>query len=112
MDKWRTPMEESELLSGALRRRISVSEHSDAYGNRYLMVLNRDFVNSTQIQLDLKAPSHIYRVSCEDGEQQPIFMNAKRLPVSLDPGSLALYRIQPAEEEPFTVEYYLEKDIG
>lgn len=112
MDKWRTSMEESELLSGELRRRISVSEHSDAYGNRYLMVLNRDFANGTQVQLDLKAPSHVYRVSALDGEQQLIEMQASRLRISLEPGSLALYRIQPAEEEPFTVEYYLEKDRG
>jgi hypothetical protein len=32
-----------------------------------------------------------------------------KLPVSLAPGDLKLYRIQDADGEPFTIEYYLDK---
>jgi hypothetical protein len=34
---------------------------------------------------------------------------AEKLPVSLAPGDLKLYRIQDADGEPFTIEYYLDK---
>ncbi len=110
MAELRTPMAESELLAGELRPRISVSEHHDAYGNRYLMVLNRDLENGAHVQLNLKNPSHIYKVSREDGEQRLIYYNAQKLQGYFAPGMLEIYRIQPGEEEPFTVEYYLEKD--
>ena len=112
MSNWRTPMEESELLTGELRPRLSISEHHDSYGNRYLMVLNRDYERDHHAQLTLKAPSHIYKVSREDGEQRPMYLNATKMQLHLAPGTLELYRIQPGEEEPFTVEYYLEKDLG
>ena len=110
MDQWRTPMAESELLEEDLRYRLSISEHHDAYGNRYLMVLNRDYERDNHAQLTLKNPSHVYKVSREDGEQRPMYLNAKKMQLHLEPGTLELYRIQPGEEEPFTVEYYLEKD--
>ena len=110
MAELRASMDESELLTGELRRRISVSEHSDAYGNRYLMVLNRDYEHDAHVQLSLKNPSHVYLVSREDGEQRMVYQNAKALQAHLAPGDLALYRIQPGEEEPFTVSYYLEKN--
>lgn len=109
MEGLRTTMEESELLEGTLLPRISVSEHKDAYGNRYLMVLNRDYQRDAHIQLNLKQPSHIYEVSKEDGEQYLRHEAEIKLPMHLEPGDLHLYRIQPAEEEPFTIEYYLEK---
>lgn len=111
MAEHRTPMGESELLTGELSPRISISEHSDAYGNRYLMVLNRDFEKSAHIELKLKNPSHVYKVSREDGEQKLVYYCAKRLQGYFAPGMLEIYRIQPGEEEPFTVEYYLEKSI-
>jgi hypothetical protein len=110
MANWRSSMEQSELLEGDLRFRLSVSEHHDAYGNRYLMVLNRDYETDAHVQLTLKNPSHVYKVSREDGEQRPMYLNAKKMQLHLAPGTLELYRIQPGEEEPFTVEYYLEKD--
>ncbi|MBQ8358167.1 MAG: hypothetical protein IJX39_10255 [Clostridia bacterium] len=109
MEGLRTSMEESELLEGGLTPRISVSEHSDAYGNRYLMVLNRDYDQTAHLELKLKQPSRVYEVSKKDGEQHLCYDDAKSLPILLQPGDLALYRIQPADEAPFTVEYYLEK---
>ena len=109
MEGLRTSMEESELLQGALLPRISVSEHRDAYGNQYLMVLNRDFEKDAHIRLDLKAASHVYEVSKEDGEQHLQYEDVVILPLRLEPGELRLYRIQPAEEAPYTLEYYLDK---
>ena len=108
---YRTALAESELLLAEkpLPRRISISEHSDAYGNRYLMVLNRDYECAAHLALTLKSPSHVFEVSKSDGEQHFSYENTVNLPVTLAPGDLALYRIQPATEAPFTVEYYLDK---
>lgn len=109
MDGIHTSMEDSELLEGTLTPRISVSEHSDEYGNRYLMVLNRDYENEASFNLRLKELSNVYEVSKEDGEQRLIFDLRKSIPVYLAPGDLVLYRIQNADEEPYTIEYYLDK---
>ena len=81
MEGLRTSMEESELLCGKLLPRISVSEHRDAYGNKYLMVLKRDFDREAHIDLTLKNPSHIYEVGKEDGEQHLQYDDAQDLPM-------------------------------
>lgn len=106
----RTNLSESELLTGRLFARISVSEHEDDYGNKYLMVLNRDFKRTSHFSLTLKEKSNIYEVSKNDGEQRLIYTGETVLPVRLAPGELALFRIQNATETPYTVEYYLDKD--
>ncbi len=111
MEGLRTPITESKLISPEYRlpRRISISEHTDAYGNDYLMVLNRDYDNTAHLRLNFKAASHVYEVSKETGEQSLQHHSVMRLPITLAPGDLALYRIAPATEEPCTIEYYLEK---
>ena len=109
MEGLRTSLEEGELVAGGLVPRTSVSEHTDAYGNRYLMVLNRDYEQTATMSLKLKSSSHVYEVSKQDGEQYLCEQGTTSLPVALEPGDLKLYRIQPAEEEPYTVEYYIEK---
>lgn len=109
MEGYRTSIEESELVEGALLPRISISEHEDEYGNQYLMVLNRDYEKGAHISLDLKQPSHVYEVSKQDGEQHLQYETAFSLSMHLDAGDLRLYRIQPADEEPYTIEYYLKK---
>jgi hypothetical protein len=109
MEGLRTPLAESELVEGGLVPRSSISEHTDAYGNRYLMVLNRDYEETAILSLKLKGLSHVYEISRESGEESLIEERAKALPVFLAPGDLRLYRIQDANEDPFTVEYYLEK---
>ena len=75
------------------------------------MVLNRDYEKNAHIELSLKNPSHIYEVSKDDGEQYLQYDNALFLPMYLTAGELKIYRVQPAEEELFTIEYYLEKDL-
>ena len=101
-------MEESELLEGELPARISVSELSDAYGHKYLLVLNRDYRMENHFCLKLKEPSCIYRVSEKDGLEYQVCDGAK-LRGHLTAGSIALYRIQPVEKEQYLLEYYLEK---
>ena len=110
MKTLRTPLAESELLTGSLPRRISVAEYTDDYGNRYLMVLNRDYSAEKTFLLRLKSPSHVYRVSDADGQQRLVFSDSEKLVSYLPAGGLALFRIQPADEAPFTVEYRLSKD--
>ncbi|MBQ9097919.1 MAG: hypothetical protein IJY50_00620 [Clostridia bacterium] len=109
MEGLRTPLEESELLESGLVPRTSISEHTDSYGNRYLMVLNRDYDQVATMSLKLKNTSHVYAVSKEDGEQSLIAQTADDFHVYLEPGDLKLYRIQDATEDPFTVEYYIDK---
>lgn len=109
MEGLRTSIGESELITGGLVPRTSISEHRDAYGNRYLMVLNRDYNETASLSLKMRELSNVYEVSKEDGEQYLRYEAEKALPVTLAPGDLRLYRIQPATEELFTVEYVIEK---
>ena len=102
-------MEDSELLLGKLPYRTSVSEFEDAYGNKYLMVLNRDYEIDKTITLDLSDDFRIYEVSKKDGYQHVVADSANKLSVELIAGDMALYRLQKASEEAFTVEYVLEK---
>ena len=103
-------MEESELLVGNLPDRISISEMSDDYGNRYLMVANRDYREVTSYFLKMKQDCRVYRVSDEDGEQHLVFDDpGNKIVGNLLPGHMALYRLQPKSEEPFELGYYLEK---
>ena len=111
MEGLRTPFSESELLDDEkpLGKRISISEHKDAYGHKYLMVLNRDYDSPQLVRLSFKKPSHVYEVSKEDGEERFIYETAELANLDFEPGELRLFRIQPAEEEPYTLEYYLDK---
>ena len=111
MEGLRTPLEESELLDNEkpLGTRISISEHKDAYGHKYLMVLNRDYDSPQLVRLVFKNPSHVYEVSKEDGEERFIFETATQINLDFEPGDLRLFRIQSAEETPYTLEYYLDK---
>lgn len=102
-------MEDSRHLTGTLPKRVSVGEFEDAYGNQYLMVLNRDYDTDAAITLDLKDNSRIYEVSRVTGRQEVIWDETKQINVTLAQGDAILYRIQPASEEAFTVEYRLEK---
>ncbi len=103
-------MEESELLVGALPKRISISEMADDYGNRYLMVANRDYRNTVAYALKMKEDCRVYRVSDADGEQHLVFDDpGNKIIGNLLPGHMALYRLQPKSEEPCEIEYYLEK---
>lgn len=97
---------ESTLVSAPLPRRCSAGEFTDGFGNRYLMILNRDFYEHLDAQLSLKGNYRIYEVSRQDGQQRVIHDNTNTLPISLNPGDAILLRLQNPEEEPFTIEYW------
>ena len=98
---------ESDILGGALPRRTSVGEFADAYGNRYMMILNRDYETELDARLSLKKTFRIYEVSRTDGTQSISHEAVNTLPVKLAPGDAVLLRVQDASEEPFTVSYRL-----
>ena len=111
MKDLRTPISESKLLSGALPYRTSVSELTDAYGNDYLMVVNRDYLEKKDITLNFKENMRVYEISREDGEQRVLVDSTNSLTQSFIEGGMALYRIEPSTNEPSIIEYYLEKDL-
>ena len=110
MQGLRTPISESKLLTGKLPYRTSISELTDAYGNDYLMVVNRDYLESKDITLEFKDGMRVYEVSREDGEQRVVADNTRSFTASFIEGGMALYRVEPAKNDPATIEYYLEKD--
>lgn len=101
---------ESTVLCGNLPKRVSVGELCDAYGNTYLLVLNRDWDKETKVTLSLKNESRIYAVDRTDGRQKTIDENTKRICLILSAGDGTLLRVQPSTEEAFTVEYRIEKN--
>ncbi len=97
------------LLTGELPARTSAGEFEDSFGNQYLLVLNRDFEAGQTVTLTLQRPSRIYEVSKLTGRQSVLAEGADSITLTLDKGDAVLLRVQDANEEPFTLEYRLEK---
>ena len=107
-EKYREHTADSAVLADEpLPFRCSVGELSDSEGNRYLMVLNRDYETARTFTLRFQRPSRVYAVSGETGLQKVIRRRASSLRVSLSPGDAVFLRVQDAEEEPFAVEYMM-----
>jgi len=100
-------IEESEIFTGELPRRTSVGELEDAYGNRYVVILNRDYEAPLSGTIAMKNEFRVYEVSKEDGNQRVIHENTTELPINLEPGDAVVLRVQKASEEAYTVEYRL-----
>ncbi|MBR2861183.1 MAG: hypothetical protein IKB86_05035 [Clostridia bacterium] len=100
-------IEDSEILACELPHRTSVGELEDAYGNKYMVILNRAFFEELNTTLKLKGAFNIYQVSDSTGKQTLIAENATELKVDLPCGEAMLIRVQPANEEKCTVEYVL-----
>ena len=100
-------VKDSNIVDGKLPRRCSVGEFTDAYGNEYMLVLNRDYEADLNAEIALKGEYRFYEVSREDGKQRVSFDAVNSLPVKLNKGDAVLYRVQKASDEPFTVEYKL-----
>jgi len=107
MNGLKDDISDSEILTGTLPKRCSVGEFSDAYGNKYIMIFNRDYEKELNASLPLKADYRIYEVSKKDGEQTVISDSAREINVSLGLGDAVLLRVQPAAEEAFICEYKL-----
>ncbi len=100
-------IEDSNILKGKLPLRTSVGELQDAYGNNYMLIVNRRFFKELDTTLELKGNYNIYEVSFSDGKQNLIKENASELDIRLPEGEAILLRIQPAGEELCTIEYAL-----
>ena len=109
MAQYRELLSDSAFLADRLPDRTSVGEFEDAYGNRYMMVLNRDYHSDKTVALKLNQPYRVYEVSRDDGLQSVQNDGTDLLSLSLAAGDAVLLRLQPAEEEAFTVEYRLVK---
>ena len=110
MQHYAEPLSDSEFLAEKLPYRTSVGEFADSYGNRYMMVLNRDYQTDKTVTLKLNKNYRIYEVSRDDGLQYIKNDGTDTLSLHLEAGDAVLLRLQPAEEEAFTVEYRLVKD--
>ena len=74
-----------------------------------MMVLNRDYINAKTISLKLNRDYRIYEVSRDDGMQYVQNEGTDTLSLHLEAGDAVLLRLQPSEEEAFTIEYRLVK---
>ncbi len=109
-DDFRDNLADSAVLTGALPERTSVGEFADAYGNTYLLVLNRDFETSKTVDLHFRKEMRFYNVSRTTGRQSVLEHTSGKIKLELPAGDAVLLRVQPAEDEPFTVEYRIEKN--
>ena len=109
MRQYSEPLSHSAFLAGKLPYRTSVGEFDDSYGNRYMMVLNRDYLSGKTVTLKFNQSYRVYEVSRDDGLQYVKDDCTDLLSLHLEAGDAALLRLQPAKEEAFTVEYRLVK---
>ena len=109
MKQYAEPISESTFLKNELPYRTSVGEFEDSYGNRYIMVLNRDYISGKSVDLKLNGSYRVYEVSRDDGLQYVKNDSTDVLSLELAAGDAALLRLQPAADEAFTVEYRLVK---
>ncbi len=100
-------IENSDIFTGKLPKRTSIGELEDAYGNCYVVILNRDYEKPLQASIDMKEVFRVYEVSKVDGTQHLLHEATKALPIDLAAGDAMVLRIQKAAEESFTVEYQL-----
>lgn len=100
---------QSEVLAELPEERFSAGEFADAAGNTYLLVLNRDYAKDRTVSLRFRKPARVYETDRSTGRQTVLAECADTLPLTLSMGDGRLLRIQDASEDPFTVEYRLEK---
>lgn len=99
----------SRFFAGELDNRVSVGEFTDEYGNDYAIVLNRDYVRTREIHLQLISAKRVYEVSGCDGIQKVIYENTGDITFTMKPGQARLIRLQDAAEEAYLADYILEK---
>ena len=115
---------ESEILAEQdLPFRCSIGELADEEGNRYLIIQNRDYREGRIFKLELKKKFRIYEVSKITGDQKILTKTVATLDgnftaaddlknemnVNLGAGDAIFFRFQDAKDEPFLIDYVLEK---
>ena len=109
-DQFRDPLINSQILADDdLPFRCSVGEFADCEGNRYLMILNRDYLDKRTFKLNLKKTFRVYEISGEDGFQSVRNRRTKCLNVELAAGDAIFLRLQDANEESYLIDYVLKK---
>ena len=108
-DELHAKVADSAYLADELPTRVSVSEYEDAYGNGYMLILNRDYMDGCEVKLALNGNYRIYNVSKEDGLQYVKNESTDAISLILAPGDATLVRLQKADEDAFTIEYRLTK---
>ena len=106
MRKWCDRIADSTLFT-ELPRRCSVGEFADNYGNKYIMILNRDYEKPLKCDIPMKGEYRLYEVSKIDGKQSVVADITDTLRLDLAPGDAILLRVQDAKDEAFTCEYKL-----
>lgn len=100
---------DSKIFAEELPNRISAAEFSDSEGNKYVMIMNRDYIKRHEMSLKLKENVRIYEISKKNGKHKIICDNTDVINLTLEPTDVVLYRIQKADEAPFEIDYILEK---
>ncbi|MBE6687960.1 MAG: hypothetical protein E7588_01635 [Ruminococcaceae bacterium] len=100
---------DSGIFDGELPNRISAAEFSDCEGNKYIMIMNRDYIRRRPAEIKLKDYFRLYEVCKESGKQYVIAESANEIKLNLEPADAVLYRVQKTSEEAFDIEYVLEK---
>ena len=85
--------------------RCSIGRLSDDWGNQYMAILNRDYLRTQVFTIPLNGTKRIFEVSKADGKHYCVNNSTDCLHITLEPGDMAFYRVQDAEEEAFEVEY-------
>ncbi len=100
---------DSKIFDGELPFRISAAELSDCEGNKYVLIMNRDYISRRQADIKLKGSYRLYEVCKNTGKQLVVNDSTDSISVMLEPTDAVLYRVQKADEEPYDIEYMLEK---
>lgn len=110
-ERFRQPIADSQILADEeLPFRCSVGELEDCEGNRYLIILNRDYQNANKFKLNLKQPYRVYEVSGVDGTQFVRHKKIQKLSVELSPGDAVFLRFQEPEKEAYLIDYLLKDE--
>lgn len=105
------PAKAQVLAKTELPKDCAVSEFKDSEGNRYLLIQNTDCESRKpkQYVFELAKKYRVYRVNPHDGRQQIMKEDLETMKLIIMPGDADLLRFQPAEEEPYLIEYALKK---
>lgn len=105
-------LSKSRILAGEeLPEGLVIGEFADNENNRYLMVqnVNCEEKNARSFVIKLAREFRIYRVTPHNGKQILVKDRMTEQSILVMPGDGDLMRYQPAEEEPFLIEYTLKK---
>ena len=103
--------ERTVIAEGGLPEDLAAGEFSDEENNRYLMIQNLDLSGRTAKPFSIKLSKEFrcYRVNPHNGKQVIVKDRTDGQTILIMPGDADLLRYQPADEEPYLIEYVLAK---